>query len=828
MAAIAKRKSIVQDVAAIKQAAQGRWPRAITDLSGLSQDVADGQHHACPKRCHPDAGGKDRFRVFNDYAESGGMICNQCGVCSDGIAALQWLTGDDFKTTIQKLADYLGVKPLADKSGDPEKDLEFLEWSSALVPYFASRRMEGIPAEQVKAALLAMGARRAKYKRRFAVYAIPIVGSGLNVDKPDGWIVLDAMGGTVPKWDKSGKEVGAVKAKLVYGSKPGLVNLHAIERLATEGLVDMLWKVEGVTDALALWIAIPEKLRDRHVVVTNSNGCKQKPKWMASVLAHGKPHVVHDADKPGEAGARLWAQEISRNGVDTVMVRLPYEVTGSHGKDLRDWLREGNTYDDLLELARQGELCFPEPEDSTQKKKSKSDKLDPSNLKADQEANRFIEGVTADGVSKVRYWNGLWWRWQGAQYIRLRDDEVRADVLNGINLLFEGVGRSRVSDVMEQLQAKTILPSAIESPAWLGGVSNRKNGQYSPPATECLAFLNGILHLPSLFSGGEFLMPPTPRLLTTAACDYNFNNGAPEPKAWFKFLAEVWEDDQQTIDTLQEIAGYLLTTDTSQQRIFLLLGPTRSGKGTITRMLRRLVGEANICGPTLASLGTNFGLSALLGKSVAIISDARLSSRADQAVVLERLLSISGEDPLSIDLKFKTPVTTKLPTRLLMLSNELPRLADASSAITGRFLVLRMTRSFLGKEDRQLDSKIAAELPSILLWACEGWRRLHERGYFLQPDSAIELLSDLRDLASPVTAFVRDCCEIAPGACAAVSHVFDEWKSWCLSQGREHPGTVQSFGRDLIAAFPGVTTRQRRANGDRKRFYEGIQITNVD
>lgn len=356
----------------IKQVAQAQgWTRPHCDLGGMPAEAADGKHQGCFK-----CGGTDRFRVFSDYAETGGMICNQCGKFSDGIAALQWMTSEDFKTTIQKLADYLGVKPIADKSGDLDKDLEFLDWSSALVPYFTARRMEGIPAEQVEAALLAMGARRAKYKGSIAVYAIPVIGSGLNVDKPDGWIVLDAMGGTVPKCDKSGKEIGTVKAKLVYGSKPGLVNLHAIERLATEGLVDTIWKVEGVTDALALWIAIPENLRDRHVVLTNANGAGEQPKWMASALARAKPHVIHDADDPGEAGAKVWSQEITRNGVDTTIVRLPYEIEPNHGKDLRDWLREGNTYDDLLELARQGDVCRAASEGSGDGEGGEESKVD--------------------------------------------------------------------------------------------------------------------------------------------------------------------------------------------------------------------------------------------------------------------------------------------------------------------------------------------------------------------------------------------------------------------------------------------------------------------
>jgi phage/plasmid-associated DNA primase len=60
------------------------------------------------------------------------------------------------------------------------------------------------------------------------------------------------------------------------------------------------------------------------------------------------------------------------------------------------------------------------------------------------------------------------------------------------------------------------------------------------------------------------------------------------------------------------------------QKIFLLVGPKRGGKGIISRILTALVGADNITAPTLSSLSQNFGCEGLIGKTLAIISDARL------------------------------------------------------------------------------------------------------------------------------------------------------------------------------------------------------------
>ncbi len=54
--------------------------------------------------------------------------------------------------------------------------------------------------------------------------------------------------------------------------------------------------------------------------------------------------------------------------------------------------------------------------------------------------------------------------------------------------------------------------------------------------------------------------------------------------------------------------------------------------------------------------------------------------------------------------------------------------------------------------------------------------------------------------------------------------MFDHWKEWCGEQGRDRPGTLQTFGRDLRAAVPGLNTSQPRFGGRRERHFEGIGL----
>jgi putative DNA primase/helicase len=255
-----------------------------------------------------------------------------------------------------------------------------------------------------------------------------------------------------------------------------------------------------------------------------------------------------------------------------------------------------------------------------------------------------------------------------------------------------------------------------------------------------------------------------------------------------------------------------------------MVGPTRGGKGAIARILGALVGAPNVAGPTLNSLSGDFGLAPLIGKSLAVVADMRIAGR-DTNVVVERLLSISGEDTLTVNRKYRDQWTGKLSARFHIISNELPKLGDASAAIIGRFIMLVTSRSWLGKEDRDLEPELQTELPGILNWALDGLLRLvvTNGNRFTHVEAGIEALGVMRDLASPVAAFVRDECETGPDKGIAVDAIYSAYRQWCDENGHSKL-SKQTFGRNLRAAFSQVRMKRPREGESRVRTYEGIAL----
>ncbi len=103
-------KKVGFDVDVVKRSARGRWSEIMRSLAGLSDQQLDGSHQPCPK---PDCGGNDRFRVFDDFEETGGMYCNHCfnSKNGDGFSSLQWLTGKSFSQVLSEVAKFLDMPP---------------------------------------------------------------------------------------------------------------------------------------------------------------------------------------------------------------------------------------------------------------------------------------------------------------------------------------------------------------------------------------------------------------------------------------------------------------------------------------------------------------------------------------------------------------------------------------------------------------------------------------------------------------------------------------------------------------------------------------------
>lgn len=432
--------------------------------------------------------------------------------------------------------------------------------------------------------------------------------------------------------------------------------------------------------------------------------------------------------------------------------------------------------------------------------------------------------TTDDGQFTLRRYREAFWIWRNGCYKNAQDETLQISLHRFLERVRKrgkngpvpfDANNGVVANALGSLGAACALEEFAELPAWI-------TLRDMPPATEFLACANGLLHVPT-----QNIYPPTPDYFCVSSTSVAYDPDVAPPDIWLKFLDEVLVHPD-SIQLAQEWLGYLLTPDTSQQKILYCEGPRRAGKGTFGRVITSLLGPDSVAGPTLSSLAENFGLEPLLTRPVAIISDARLSGKTDKSVVMERLLSISGEDSQSVNRKHTTFWTGRLSTRFIIMTNETPAFMDGSGALVGRMMGLIFQSSFYGREDTGLTQRLTQpkELSGILNWAIEGYLRLRTRCYFLQPKSSNERLEEMELLGAPIKAFIRDRCVVGPGNEVSTEELFDRWKAWCGANGSSlHVGTKAWFTRNLRMAVPGVDIK--RLTSDAIPHYVGVGIAPV-
>ncbi|MFO0836895.1 MAG: phage/plasmid primase, P4 family [Phycisphaerae bacterium] len=520
-------------------------------------------------------------------------------------------------------------------------------------------------------------------------------------------------------------------------------------------------------------------------------------------------YVLFDSDGVDKPDVRMAEREVSRllrgRGADVRIIRLPKLADGKTGLDdflvakgadaLRELLSAAPTFAGGKDVVAAGD--------------------DRPMVLADM---LISERYLRDGTPLARHWRDELHEYDGRCFRRIANNDLSKIVLVWLDKVNDRARPRLARDVVEALGARLLVRAEVEQPVWLG---DPKDGPANP--ADWVVMQNCILDIPAALEGRLACRPHTPLWFCANVLPADYDPDARCPQ-WFAFLDDVFDGDLQRVNLLSEWFGYCITSDTSLQAIMLLEGPRRSGKGTTLRQLRRVVGEHNCVAPRLSTLTELFGLQGLLGKTCAICPDAHLGSGDKALSTLEILKSISGEDCLEVHRKNLPSVNARLRTRFTIGVNELPHFGDAAGALGSRLLILPYRNSYVGREDRKLEEKLAAEIPGTINWSLEGLRRLRAQGRFTEPGISAEVRRDFERLSSPVAAFLQDCCVMNAKASADRDVLWDAWKAWCERNGH-HSGGRDRFGNRLRLLVPGLLRSQpRRPDGTRGNTYTGIRL----
>jgi putative DNA primase/helicase len=404
-----------------------------------------------------------------------------------------------------------------------------------------------------------------------------------------------------------------------------------------------------------------------------------------------------------------------------------------------------------------------------------------------------------DGMRTLHFSQGVFWDWDGQRYCEVDGDKMDATLWRQLDQA-EKFGKGRrlegfdpkpedVSGTFKALKGYCHTDKAM--PEWFG--PGRPDGDLR----EIIACRNGLVQMER-----RLLLPHTPRFWNPNVLDFDYDPKARAPR-FEQFLRELWPGDIEAQEAFKDMIGVCLTDITRYQKIFMLFGPRRGGRGTTGRLLRQLIGPSNYLGTNLKTFCGEFGMQDFPGKKVIVFSDARLDglSASQMMTITTNLLLMSGEDEMHINRKNKRFWTGILTGKGIIFSNELLRFQEETGALAGRMLVWEMKQSFWGREDPYLLEKLLAERSGILNLVLDALDRVRVNG-LRQHKTSAPAVERLEALVSDIIGFVNDRCELGGEHNETVDKLFGAWQSWCRRQDISHAWGKPQFSEKLRAAYP--------------------------
>ncbi|WP_243283102.1 DNA primase family protein [Clostridium perfringens] len=307
----------------------------------------------------------------------------------------------------------------------------------------------------------------------------------------------------------------------------------------------------------------------------------------------------------------------------------------------------------------------------------------------------------------------------------------------------------------------------------------------------------------------------TPSYLSTVQLNVEYNPQVDCPQ-FKKFLNEVL--DCKLIPLVQEIVGYLLTTNTASQKAFVFWGPARTGKSTLLWVVEYLLlGKKNVSNIPWQEIGDKFKTAELLGKLANVFSDLPSKSIDDTGI----FKVVTGEDYLMAEKKNKNPFKFKPFARLVFSCNELPRnYVDRTEGFYRRLIIVPFSRQIeKSKIDKALKYKFQREKEGILNWALEGLKRLYENNFeFSENELTDGVKKEYKRENNNVISFVEECCEIDSLFSCSRIEIYEAYKEFCGEAGLKALSQIK-FNKELEGNF-NIT----RSRSGKLRLWNGVRI----
>jgi P4 family phage/plasmid primase-like protien len=414
--------------------------------------------------------------------------------------------------------------------------------------------------------------------------------------------------------------------------------------------------------------------------------------------------------------------------------------------------------------------------------------------------------------------DSMFYKFNGKHWEEVSDEDMSAQILNKFACWL--LSASKVKNILDVMKIQVFE-------------RNLKRGMYlddrSKNQMTSLIMKNGIVEIEN---GKAVLKPHSSNFFDINMLDYDFDPTA-TCEEFVSFVEQQWPNNPEMMLQVQELYGLCLIPNRTHGKCALMIGKTRSGKGTHARVISSLVGKHNIASPSMESLIEHDAISSLSKAKVAIIPEANSISHMVKDRVLNRLKSITGGDSVYYNRKYKDGADCDLWPLMIIQANEFPQFADSSGALAGRMWPFPMTVSFAGKEDRGLSDRLCSpqSIAGVLNFALAGLARLIQNGMEVTVcELSKDYVDDIKYDTFPLASFCEECCLMTPAAITYVDDLYMVYQRWCRDKGIKIPIGAVKFTKMLDSSHLLIVKSRESKSTDgvrRRYFFKGVKTNDI-
>ncbi|MBE6838765.1 MAG: hypothetical protein E7507_04400 [Ruminococcus sp.] len=295
---------------------------------------------------------------------------------------------------------------------------------------------------------------------------------------------------------------------------------------------------------------------------------------------------------------------------------------------------------------------------------------------------------------------------------------------------------------------------------------------------DLIAVNNGVFNYKS-----KQLEPFSPKyvFLSKSKVDYNPNatnviihndvDGTDwDVESWMADLS----DDPEVVELLWEILSALVRPFVRWNKSAWFYSNTgNNGKGTLCELMRRLCGDGSYATIPLTDFSKDFALEPLTRSTAIIVDENDVGCYIDKAANLKAVIT---NDVISVNRKFKTPISYQFYGFMVQCLNEFPRIKDKSESFYRRQLFIPFNKCFTGRERKYIKNDYLHR-PEVLEYVL--YKVLMTNFYSLSEPAACKCaLDEYKEYNDPVRQFLDEILPQLKWNLVPFSFLYDLYKAW--------------------------------------------------